>query len=500
MNTSVPQSNESNLFEFHFTTPLIQTQQHEEPPVSIFHQQQPSFHALSYFAETTPNAALQENNGYSSPQLRPQHMVGFQRKRFKTVASSNYQDQQSSPSCNTNEDENDDEDEDDDSGDETDSNNGSVESGKKRGKYKIYSEEEKAKILNFMMKHGIQKTLEIFSSNTHKITKRKLKSWMESQHKVKGVKGRKTNDPNRDHALYDWCIAFQRDCGRAPTRKEATKKALELSADSSFQASKGWLDKFSKKFNYEFTPLKIIPPKKKKGDGFIDSDSGSTLSNSNNSSDYEGMSPIFMQQNAMQPSQSAGKGNVKAKPWGFENQMITNDIPNEQDLSGLKVSNFFNFSAKNNGMEMLNNYEKKEIMPSIETNGYQQTLNNGLGNNMAFGLGNGINNTMNNGMNNNMGYGFGYPLNYSTNHQMNFPMNHQPNHQPNPQLIAEENYPGNFALNNNHFYSDINGYLNTGGNYDNHGHHFNHNMNHNHHGHHNHHYTNNSDMKLEHPY
>ncbi len=37
-----------------------------------------------------------------------------------------------------------------------------------------------------MMKHGIQKTLEIFSSNTHKITKRKLKSWMESTTKIKG--------------------------------------------------------------------------------------------------------------------------------------------------------------------------------------------------------------------------------------------------------------------------------------------------------------------------
>lgn len=38
------------------------------------------------------------------------------------------------------------------------------------------------------MKHGIQQTLEIFSGGEHKITKRKLKSWLESQNKIKGGK------------------------------------------------------------------------------------------------------------------------------------------------------------------------------------------------------------------------------------------------------------------------------------------------------------------------
>jgi len=82
---------------------------------------------------------------------------------------------------------------------------------------------------------------------------------------VKKVKGRKSNDIPRDKALSEWCRKFQSDTGRAPTRKEAGKKALELNNDPTFKGSKGWLDKFSKKFQIEFTPLKVFPPKVKKG-------------------------------------------------------------------------------------------------------------------------------------------------------------------------------------------------------------------------------------------
>jgi len=439
----------------------------------------------------TQTNAIQYNGGYSSPQLKPQHMAGYSRKRFKTVTTSNYQleAQKSSPSCKTNEEENDDfenqlEEEDDDeddeeSGNDTDSNAGSVESGKKRGKYKIYTEEEKAKILNFMMKHGIQKTLEIFSSNTHKITKRKLKSWMESTTKIKGIKGRKTNDPNRDQALYEWCMGFQKDYGRAPTRKEATKKALELSADSSFQASKGWLDKFSKKYNYEFTPLKIIPPKKKTGDRFMEgSDSGSATSN--HSSDFEGLSPLMLQ--SMQPPQSGSK--LQAKPWSLDNGSMPQEMHSDSvDMNGIKVSSFFNFSTKSTSMDISN-------APSLEQNGFQQPMSAGLmGGNM------GGNNFMNHNQNHNGGNQHQHQHNQYQQQQpqqfnLGLPLNY-PGYYPsmNYDMKNEGGYQMGFHL-NSQINSDINSFLNTtAGNHENHHHH-----NHGGYG------GNNNQMKLEYPY
>jgi len=159
------------------------------------------------------------------------------------------------------------EEEDDEEGDSgSDSNSPS----KKRGKYRTYTDEEKAQILQLASKHGIDKTLELFSEGEHKLTKRKLRSWLESQDKVKGVKGRKSNEPNRDGYLYEWYLAFQNEHNRPPTRKEATKRALEITDDPKFQASKGWLDKFSRKFKVEFTPLKIVPPKTFKKGPFED--------------------------------------------------------------------------------------------------------------------------------------------------------------------------------------------------------------------------------------
>jgi hypothetical protein len=137
-------------------------------------------------------------------------------------------------------------------------------SEKKRGKYKIYSDEEKQQILVNVNSLGMENVLSDLSGGGHKLTKRKLKSWQDSQGKVKKTKGRKSNDIPRDTALLEWCRDFQSETGRMPTRKEAGKKALELNNDPKFKASKGWLDKFSRKFDIEFTPLKVFPPKVKR--------------------------------------------------------------------------------------------------------------------------------------------------------------------------------------------------------------------------------------------
>lgn len=115
-----------------------------------------------------------------------------------------------------------------------------------------------------MQTHGVEKTLQEYGALDEKITRRKLKGWQEAQNKVKGVKGRKTSDASRDQALYEWCLKFQQEKGRAPTRKEAAQVALEYSHDEAFKASKGWLDKFSKKYQIDFTPLKVFPSRAKK--------------------------------------------------------------------------------------------------------------------------------------------------------------------------------------------------------------------------------------------
>ncbi len=88
MNDSIPpQSFESNLFDFHLESiPNNLQSHHNEAPASLFSQ--PLQHNYSFMSDSGPQTQahpMQFNGGYSSPQLKPQHMTGFSRKRFKTV-------------------------------------------------------------------------------------------------------------------------------------------------------------------------------------------------------------------------------------------------------------------------------------------------------------------------------------------------------------------------------------------------------------------------------
>jgi hypothetical protein len=441
-------TNENNLFEFHFGSFPAYTSNHNiEADPSLLYQHHQSQNNYSFLSDTLINMQ-QEHPMFSSPQLKPMNTLHLQRKRFKTTTANNHYEgilspglkplDQSLSGSDVQREEQEEDDDDESFSDDDDSNEDSASgSNKRRGKYKVYSDAEKAKIINFMMKHGIQKTLEIFSDKNHKITKRKLKSWIDSQHKIKGVKGRKTTDPNRDQTLYEWCSLFQREYGRAPTRKEATKKALELSGDPTFQASKGWLDKFSRKYNIEFTPLKIIPPKnKKKPEEFLLDDSGSAFSNSD-STGIDNISPLLQ---AMQPQQQQIQQpkELKMKQWALEASTMQTTEP---ESDGPKLNTFFNFTntAKVNLMEGLN-FGKKE--PSL----FQQPMNEG------------------------MGFLYGYPMNL---HQHNFQMNYAPN--------LGENYQMNLPINNQLHY-EINGFFDSGVGYDNNG------------------FMRDSHMKIEHPY
>jgi len=137
-------------------------------------------------------------------------------------------------------------------------------SSKKGKKYQVYTEEEKLKILTYLKKYGVKKTIEHFSTNTRKLTQRKLRCWTESQRKVKESKGRKLEDPAFDQAFLKWCLAFKEENGRAPNNKEAKLKALSMSETAHFKASKGWLRRFAARHKFTFSAVKNFKKKPKK--------------------------------------------------------------------------------------------------------------------------------------------------------------------------------------------------------------------------------------------
>ena len=87
MNGFTPfQNTETNLFKFHFDS-FSGEQPNQDPegtPPSLFS----SNHQNMYSCYLSTSATLKpESNGFSSPQLKPQPPLPFQRKRCKTVTS-----------------------------------------------------------------------------------------------------------------------------------------------------------------------------------------------------------------------------------------------------------------------------------------------------------------------------------------------------------------------------------------------------------------------------
>lgn len=136
-----------------------------------------------------------------------------------------------------------------------------LENARRRGNYHIFNPEEKNQILEYASQHGLEKAAKRFSSQNRKLTVRKLRNWMESQGKQKGTQGRKSNDPERDNKILDWFHAFRLANRRPPTRRETTDKAKKIGGED-FKASKGWLDKFARKFGLDFSPGKHKPASK----------------------------------------------------------------------------------------------------------------------------------------------------------------------------------------------------------------------------------------------
>ena len=91
-----------------------------------------------------------------------------------------------------------------------------------------------------------------------KVPRKSLRRWSYvGCHRKKGC-GRKTKNPEMEAKLVDWYNNIVKK-GIYVTAKMIRDKAVEISKDKDFLASKGWLEKFKRKFN-----IKIVNNKNRK--------------------------------------------------------------------------------------------------------------------------------------------------------------------------------------------------------------------------------------------
>ena len=114
----------------------------------------------------------------------------------------------------------------------------------KRGKYVMYSEGFKAECIEEVKRNGNEKEVAKF----YNIPLKKLKRWIEIGPKRLEGGGRKVMDPQMEIDLIDW-INEEKETGNKITSKQVQDKAKTLSRVDKFLASKGWLEKFLKKYD-----------------------------------------------------------------------------------------------------------------------------------------------------------------------------------------------------------------------------------------------------------
>lgn len=91
-------------------------------------------------------------------------------------------------------------------------------------------------------------------------------------------------DPDMENALFDWCLAEIVTNKKNLTRSLIKQKAKLLSHHpETFKASKGWLDKFMKRFNYLEKSKQMIEEIKKeeKKGNLIDKEINKKMKNEN---------------------------------------------------------------------------------------------------------------------------------------------------------------------------------------------------------------------------
>ena len=86
------------------------------------------------------------------------------------------------------------------------------------------------------------------------VPRKNLLRWKRVGPERKQGGGRRKLDQGLESALYDWCLQEGIRIGRPVSRAQIKAKAIEICAHpDKFRASKGWVDKFVKKFKVRKT-------------------------------------------------------------------------------------------------------------------------------------------------------------------------------------------------------------------------------------------------------
>jgi hypothetical protein len=123
-------------------------------------------------------------------------------------------------------------------------------SGTRRGKYKIATKEERKTAVEIAKEKGIHQAF-----NETKIPKKNISRWLKTGLERRKGGGRKTQDPDMEKKLYQWILEEEKEKGRRLSRAQIKHKARELTNVDGFKGSKGWLDKFQKRYNIKFQPV-----------------------------------------------------------------------------------------------------------------------------------------------------------------------------------------------------------------------------------------------------
>lgn len=127
----------------------------------------------------------------------------------------------------------------------------------RRKKYFMFTSEAKKFCIELCQKEKIG--LDIASKMCN-VPRKSLGRWLRVGFIRKKGCGRKIKDPEMEKNLADWCLSkIKASTYLSP--KAIQKKALELSKDNRFMASKGWLEKFKRKFKIKTSILKKINEK-----------------------------------------------------------------------------------------------------------------------------------------------------------------------------------------------------------------------------------------------
>jgi hypothetical protein len=136
----------------------------------------------------------------------------------------------------------------------------SISSRGKRRKYLMFTKEEKKFCLNLISCYGYD---EKSAAEYCDVPLKSLKRWLlVGAERQKGC-GRKSQDPEMEIKLIKW-YNEKIEKGKFPTSAMIKRKALMLTRSKRFLASKGWMEKFKRKYNIRIYSPKMIKEIKEK--------------------------------------------------------------------------------------------------------------------------------------------------------------------------------------------------------------------------------------------